>query len=97
MSFALNININLSWTRTDEEGAPQLRSALIDELSARDKEILQVSRDPLPRVAEARTVDELTARVALEVRGDRNSRLSAPDREASTELYRLLVGGLPRV
>jgi ATP-dependent helicase/DNAse subunit B len=87
--------VTLSWTRTDEEGAPQLRSPLIDDLGARDKEILPVARDPLPRVAEARTLDELTARVALEVRGDRNSRLSLPDREASTELYRLLTARAP--
>ena len=55
----------------------------------------QVARDPLPRVAEARTLDELTARVALEVRGDRGSRLSVPDRDASTELYRLLGARAP--
>ena len=87
--------ITLSWTRADEEGAPLLRSALIDELGADEKEILGSVRDPLPRAAEARTLDELTARVALEVRGDRGSRLSAPDREASTELYRLLAARAP--
>jgi hypothetical protein len=92
---ALQGEVTVTWTRTDEEGAPQLRSPLIDELGVKEKEILQIARDPLPKVAEARTLDELTARVALEVRGDRHSRLSAPDREASTELYRLLGARAP--
>jgi RecB family exonuclease len=88
-------HVTLSWTRADEEGAPQLRSPLVDELQPKDREIALVSRDPLPRVAEARSLDELTARVALEVRGDRGSRLSLPDREGSTELYRLLAARAP--
>jgi hypothetical protein len=95
LSDCADSDISISWSRADEEGAPQLRSALVDELGARDKELVALPRDPLPRVAEARTLDELTARVALEVRGDRASRLSLPDREASTELYRLLAVGAP--
>jgi hypothetical protein len=87
--------VTLSFSRTDEDGAPLLRAPFVDELQPSAAELVEVARDPLPRIAEARSLDELTARVALECRGDRASRLSAPDREGSTELYRLLAARAP--
>ncbi|MDB4969149.1 MAG: hypothetical protein JWN44_4838 [Myxococcales bacterium] len=77
---------HLSWTRGNEDGAPALRSPMIDELSPRDDEIVRLARDPIPRARDARAVDELIARVVLETRGDRPSRLSAVDREAAALL-----------
>jgi hypothetical protein len=77
---------HLSWTRGDEDGAPCLRSPLVDELGPRKDEIVVLARAPIPRARNARTVDELTARVVLEVRGDRASRLSALDAEAAALL-----------
>src|SRR5262249_46378081 len=94
-ALASGASATLSWTRTDDEGAPVLRSPLIDALEPRPDEIAEVPRDPLPRVVEARAFDELCARVALETRGDRASRLSPPDRDGSTELYRLIAARAP--
>jgi RecB family exonuclease len=74
---------HLSWTRGDEDGAPALRSPVVDELAPAKADIAELLRDPIPRARDARTVDELTARVVLEVRGDRASRLSAHDAEAA--------------
>ena len=88
---------HLSWTRGDEDGAPGLRSPLVDELGPADAEMRQLPRDPIPRVAHARTVDELTARVVLEVRGDRASRLSAHDAEAAVLLPAVARHDPPRL
>jgi hypothetical protein len=77
---------HLSWTSGNEDGAPSLRSPMVDELAPREDEIARLGRDPIPRAAEARAVDELIARVVLEARGDRPSRLSAPDLEAAALL-----------
>jgi len=88
---------HLSWTRGDEDGAPQLRSSLIDELGPADAAIVQLVRDPIPRARDARTVDELTARTVLEVRGDRPSRLSARDAEAGALLPAIAAHDPPRL
>lgn len=90
---------HLSWTGGDEDGAPCLRSPLVDELglAANDPRIHKLVRDPIPRVAQARTVDELTARVVLEVRGDRASRLSAHDAEAAALLPAIARHDAPRL
>ena len=88
---------HLSWTRGDEDGAPQLRSSLIDELAPADAAIVQLVRDPIPRARDARTVDELTARTVLEVRGDRPSRLSARDAEAGALLPAIAAHDPPRL
>jgi RecB family exonuclease len=88
---------HLSWTRGNEDGAPLLRSALVDELGPSDEEIVEWVRDPIPRLERARTVDEATARVVLEVRGDRASRLSAPDAEAAALLPALARHDPPRL
>jgi RecB family exonuclease len=73
---------HLSWTRGDEDGAPALRSPLLDDLAPRDAEIRRLTRDPVARVRDARTVDELAARALLECHGDRGSRLSPADVDA---------------
>ncbi len=88
---------HLSWTRGNEDGAPLLRSALVDELGPRKEEIVELVRDPIPRLERARTVDEATARVVLEVRGDRASRLSALDAEAAALLPALARHDPPRL
>ncbi|MCA1664313.1 MAG: PD-(D/E)XK nuclease family protein, partial [Myxococcales bacterium] len=88
---------HLSWTRGNEDGAPCLRSPIVDELGPRKEEIVELLRDPIPRVRNARTVDELTARVVLEVRGDRASRLSAHDAEAAALLPAIAAHDAPRL
>lgn len=72
---------HLSWPTGDEDGAPALRSPLVDELAP--AAVRELARDPIPPARDARTVDELVARVVLESRGDRASRLSPADREAA--------------
>jgi ATP-dependent helicase/nuclease subunit B len=88
---------HLSWTRGDEDGAPCLRSPLIDELAPAKSQIVELVRDPIPRARDARSVDELTARVVLEVRGDRASRLSAHDGEAAALLPAIAAHDPPRL
>ena len=88
---------HLSWTRGDEDGAPSLRSPLLEDLAPRDDQIALLPRDPIPRARAARTVDELTARVVLESRGDRASRLSAADGEATALLPLLAAHDPPRL
>jgi ATP-dependent helicase/nuclease subunit B len=87
---------HLSWTRGNEDGAPCLRSPLVDELQPRKEEIVELVRDPIPRLRHARTVDELTARVVLEVRGDRASRSSAHDAEEAALLPAIARHDAPR-
>ena len=88
---------HLSWTRGNEDGAPCLRSPLVDELGPSEAEVVKLVRDPIPRAESARTVDELTARVVLEVRGDRASRLSAVDVEAAALLPAIAAHDAPRL
>jgi ATP-dependent helicase/nuclease subunit B len=88
---------HLSWTRGDEDGAPALRSPVVDELAPAKGDIAELLRDPIPRARDARTVDELTARVVLEVRGDRASRLSAHDAEAALLLPAVAAHDPPRL
>ncbi|HEX4457106.1 MAG TPA: PD-(D/E)XK nuclease family protein [Polyangia bacterium] len=88
---------HLSWTRGDEDGAPQLRSPLVDDLHPRDGDVRLLLRDPIARARDARTVDELAARVLLECRGDRGSRLSPPDVEAAPFLPLLTAHDRPRL
>jgi RecB family exonuclease len=88
---------HLSWTRGDEDGAPALRSPLVEDLGPCDADIVRLPRDPIPRARDARTFDELTARVVLESRGDRASRLSAGDAEAGTLLPLVAAHDPPRL
>jgi hypothetical protein len=88
--------VHLCWARGDEDGAPRLRSALVDELAPGLADVPVAPRDPVPRAADARTLEELTARVALECRGDRSSRLSHPDPVAGPALLRLLATHHPQ-
>jgi RecB family exonuclease len=83
-------DVQLSWPRSDEEGAPLLRSPLLDALPPTAVE--RTRRDPIPRAVEARALDELLARGALEAHGDRASRLSSPDRQAAA-LLPLIANG----
>lgn len=85
---------HLSWTRGDEDGAPALRSPLVEELHVRKQDVVELARDPIPRWRDARTLDELTARVVLEARGDRASRLTAPE-PAAASLWPALAGHDP--
>lgn len=88
---------HLSWPSGDEDGAPVLRSPLVEELAPGQEQVVQLARDPIPRARDARSVDELVARVVLESRGDRASRLSAVDREAGAMLPLLAAHDPPRL
>jgi len=88
---------HLSWTSGNEDGAPLLRSPLVEELDPPKSVVVRLARDPIPRLAHARTVDEATARVVLEVRGDRASRLSAADVEAAALLPAIARHDPPRL
>src|SRR6185312_17021287 len=81
----------------NEDGAPLLRSPLVEELDPPKSVVVRLARDPIPRLAHARTVDEATARVVLEVRGDRASRLSAHDAEAAALLPAIARHDPPRL
>jgi hypothetical protein len=84
-------DVHQSWTRGDEDGAPQLRSSLIDELAPADDQIVALPRDTIPLARDARTLSELIARAALEARGDRSARLSTPDPDGGGALYAALA------
>jgi RecB family exonuclease len=88
---------HLSWTRGDEDGAPQLRSPLVDDLHPAEADVRLLLRDPIARTRDARTVDELAARVLLETRGDHGSRLSPADVEAAPFLPLLIAQDPPRL
>jgi len=90
-ALAAAAETHLSWTRSDEDGAPLLRSPFLAALAADGAAVTEVGLEPIPRAADARTVDELAARAALEQRGDRASRLSAADAEADAALLRLVA------
>jgi hypothetical protein len=83
-------HVHLSWSRGDEDGAPLLRSSLVEELGVPTEVVRALPRDPLPRLEDARTISELTARVVLECRGDRAYRLSEPEREGADGIFRRL-------
>jgi ATP-dependent helicase/nuclease subunit B len=88
---------HLSWPSGDEDGAPTLRSPLVEELGPRPADVTLLARDPIPRAHDARTVDELVARVVLESRGDRASRMSAVDRQAAALLPLVAAHDPPRL
>jgi RecB family exonuclease len=86
---------HLSWPRADEDGAPLLRSPLLEELHPAETLIRELPRDPIVRARDARTVDELAARVVLESRGDAASRLASPDPDAGGALPLVLAAHDP--
>jgi RecB family exonuclease len=84
---------HLSWTRGDEDGAPALRSPLLEDLAPRAEQIQRLGRDAIARLPEARTVDELTARLMLECHGER----VAPTTDAPVLLSALAAHDPPRL
>jgi hypothetical protein len=83
--------VHLSWPAGDEDGAPQLCSPFVEDLHPPKPQIVKVARDPIVRARDARTIDELTARVVLESRGETSSRRAAPDPDAGGALAQVLA------
>lgn len=84
LSLAAAERVHLSWAKGDEEGAQSLPSPLLEPLRIAEESVVRLAREPIPRAQEARHLDELRARAALESQGDADSRLSLSDIEAAS-------------
>ena len=60
----------LSWSRADADGQPRLHGAIVAHARAAGATEVRSPLAPVPRLDEARTFDELAARLGVELAGD---------------------------